>query len=211
MALADEAATSQERLSGKMELRVSVDQASLKAVTDRLAGIRNGVGIACARAINHTVARGKTSIVKTIADESGLKTASVRAAISIKKATPQNLAGSIIIGGKGRPLIDFKSLRVSKRAGVSVQMMKNKPRSIFRHAFKATMKSGHVGIFTRKSADVRRLPIKELFGPGVRTLFEGAPELAQREVAKLQPALLARLEHEIEHLLRTGKPDSSSV
>ena len=45
---------------------------------------------------------------------------------------------------------------------------------LYRHRFKATMRSGHVGIFERRlksGRPVRRLPIDEALGPGIGNVF----------------------------------------
>lgn len=82
------------------------------------------------------------------------------------------------------------------RGGVSAMVVGQ--RVTFKHAFVAKMKSGHVGVFRRRST--RRLDIEELYGLSV-------PQLAEREeVASVVQAgaskrFEARLLHGIDRLL----------
>jgi hypothetical protein len=76
--------------------------------------------------------------------------------------------------------------------GVSVEVNRGK-RTLLRHSFAATMRSGHEGIFRRRGPE--RLPIEELLGsrPVDALLHEGeAPAVAERGAGSLA-ATFARL------------------
>ena len=75
------------------------------------------------------------------------------------------------------PLADFGA-RQTKR-GVTVVIRKGGSRTLIPGAFLATMKSGHVGVFTRVGK--ARLPIQERFGPKISNAFkDAAPAIAER-------------------------------
>jgi hypothetical protein len=82
------------------------------------------------------------------------------------------------------------------RQGVTVKL-----RGSYRHAFLATMKSGHRGVFLRRDAD-KRLPIRELFGPNPAHDITNNPDVYQAVVAEVvQEVLLPRFLHELGRIL----------
>jgi hypothetical protein len=75
------------------------------------------------------------------------------------------------------PLADFGARQTSK--GVSVMIYKGGGRQVIPGSFLATMKSGHVGVFTRMGK--KRLPIQERYGPPISSIFRGtAPYVVNR-------------------------------
>jgi len=81
---------------------------------------------------------------------------------------------SVIIRATGGkiPLINF--IAKQKAAGVSVKVKRQSAGTVIPHTFIAEMRSGHIGIFERTiegGKRVPRLPIKELKGPSIPTLF----------------------------------------
>jgi len=70
-------------------------------------------------------------------------------------------------GRRGIPLSRFLHYQTSK--GVSFIVSYKKGRRLMKSAFIATMKSGHTGIFMRKTK--KRLPIEEKFGPDLRLML----------------------------------------
>lgn len=139
------------------------------------------------RALNRAIAAARTVMVREIARDTGIKQADVRDAIRMQEATfgrPQaRLAASI----DRIPLIDFQARGpVPSRGrghGVSYRLERGRERNP--HAFIATMRSGHRGVFMRLGRT--RLPITELHGPSLGHVF-----------AKHRPAGLARAQEMFE-------------
>lgn len=89
-----------------------------------------------------------------------------------------DMAWRMDVSGKPIPLVDFPNRQTKK--GVSVAVNRGR-RVLVVSAFRATMKSGHTGIFRRQGE--KRLPIDELFSTRVSDVFlDGG----------FVPALLAR-------------------
>lgn len=89
-----------------------------------------------------------------------------------------DMAWRMDVSGKPIPLVDFPNRQTKK--GVSVAVNRGR-RVLVLSAFRATMKSGHVGIFKRR--DKKRLPIDELFSTRVSDVFlDGGfvPSLVER-------------------------------
>lgn len=95
-----------------------------------------------------------------------------------KGATIENAEWALKVSGEPVPLVAYPHRQT--RRGVSVEVNRGK-RTLVRGTFKATMKSGHIGIFRRRGK--ARLPIQELFGsrPIDALLHKGEAEgVAQR-------------------------------
>lgn len=95
---------------------------------------------------------------------------------SARIATPSTPSSAIIVKGKGFPLSAFRPRQTSQGVSVSIKGR----RALIRHAFIATMPSGHTGVFARGKYGARfqfgvgtrhvkrhgkstELPIAELF------------------------------------------------
>lgn len=78
-----------------------------------------------------------------------------------------------VIGKRGRPLkgrhIARKSDRYLPGKGINV-MIRRGSRKLIRNAFVVRLKSGHVGVFAKRSG--KRLPVEELFGPSVVRILD---------------------------------------
>lgn len=80
-------------------------------------------------------------------------------------------------------------------AGVRVKL-----RGSYRHAFIASMKSGHTGVMRRVGKE--RLPMRELFGPNPAHDVTNNPDEYLRMMAQLiETSLLPRVLHEIDRIL----------
>ncbi len=117
------------------------------------------------------------------------------------------------------PMIAFKPTGggvaiPSKPGGVNVTMDKSRGVQIFRHAFRARMKSGHIGIFNRVSAKMggkwrvgwkhkttasgyaARFPIKELMGPSIYDLVD-VPAINAEVMANIDQLLIKNIQGQI--------------
>lgn len=163
---------------------------------------------AIARAVNKTAAAAKTEASREIrAQGYNIKAAAISKSLTITRANNRTLEAVIVVSGRAIPLINYGARQVGK--GVSVQVKNG--RQIIPHAFIATAKNGHRGVFVRVGRAHKKvirggraiwsgLPIKELFGPSIPTAT--ANEAVQRAMARVikdrYPRLLA---HEIKFVL----------
>jgi hypothetical protein len=119
------------------------------------------------RALNRAATSGRLVLVQNIAADTGLKSATVRAALTLRDATPARPEARIAASLKRIPLIDFnaKGPEPSRGRGRGVSYKLRGGGGRLPHAFIATMASGHRGVFMRSRS--ARLPIGEKFGPSL--------------------------------------------
>jgi len=143
-----------------------------KALIAALIGLGKEVGPALTRSLNRAATSVKTEASRTIREELNLKAGAVSKSIHVGRASAGSPEASIRIAGKQVPLIGFIGTR-QVRKGVSVKVKRSGSRKVIAHAFIATMKSGHRGVFTRDKG-AGRLPISEMFSIAVQQALKGA-------------------------------------
>ena len=143
----------------------------------------------------------------------------------MNKMSVADMTADIACIGDPLPLISYSARGVRK--GVSVKVLKEGDRTIVRHAFIATMKSTHRGVFWRKS-NVRggtwkvgvpiklpsfktgsglkkyQLPIHELYGPRIPDVFDD-PEIIDPVMAHASKRFDDRLEYHTSRLLEKAR------
>lgn len=125
----------------RVDIRHNINQA-----VDQLAKFsRDMADKAVTRAINKTAQQAKTSAGREIKDQYQISTRVIGRSISIRRAGRGVMQAVITATGKPLPLIAFQAKKDSR--GVSVQIKGR--RVVVPHAFIATMKSGHKGVFAR--------------------------------------------------------------
>ena len=106
---------------------------------------------AVAHALNVVARKARVAAVREIKSIYKIRskdltaTSTRRKGIGVIKARPTQLESTVLAIGRPLPIMAFGP-RI-RRKGVSVNIMGK--RKVFKHAFKATMKSGHIGIFVR--------------------------------------------------------------
>jgi Prophage minor tail protein Z (GPZ) len=132
---------------------------------------RNLVPRVIARTLNDTADQVQRAASRSLAFELGrqvgLRAKGFQKAIKIIRANPGRLVATLVASGKPIPLIDFNARQV--RAGVSAAPLSQ--RRVYKGAFISRMPSGHRGVFRRRTR--QRLPIREMYGPGVPQAFLG--------------------------------------
>lgn len=176
-------------------------QDNFKQVAIKLFELRNDVlEKAKIRALNKVAAQAKVAASKEIrATGYNMKAAAIKQKITIKRASSGNAVVVIKCSGRPIPLIQFGARET--RAGVSVSVKHG--RKIIRHAFVATMPSGHQGVYVRVGNQHKKisgkwhgLAIKELFGPSIPAAFGN--EIVQAALVRLvREKFPTILEHEI--------------
>jgi hypothetical protein len=153
-----------------------------------LEAIPNGARTAIRSAINDTLKRERTDMTALVADHLNLGPAEIRKRITITdRPTAYSLSGTLTVGYEGVPLEKFKPT-VTKGAGASVTMLKDKGPETFKHAFGAKMPgSGHRGVFSRAKLGVftKRTTVADL-------VRQGFPEHEAREAVRNANGLAGR-------------------
>lgn len=132
--------------------------------------VRDQAPTVAARALNKSAKSAKTAMVKVVRADVGLKAGTVRDAITLVEARPgPEPTAKLRVSKKRIPLIEFNA-RQLKRAGVKANL-KGGART-YPGAFIARTKSGHRGVFKRKTYPRGpRLPIVQLRGPSLAKVF----------------------------------------
>lgn len=145
---------------------------------------------AAASALKKVAQQARTEASSAIRERFNIKKGDVDKKIEVKEGRQDrnNLTATLYITGKGISLTYFgakerrgpkvisrKGIKVLKRQpkgaqGVQVKIMKDGKITTLPHAFIATMKSGHVGVFIRKGKG--RTPIIEKRLVSIPTLFK---------------------------------------
>ena len=197
------------------ELNLEINPAQIREVELMFAGIQNSAVKVLTRAINKTLTGARTDMTDEAYQELNTTKTVIRSSIVVEKASWANLTGKTSRAGKPLSLAKFTGT-AQRVKGVSVKVLRSGKRSILGHAFIATMKSGHVGVFWRKDdtfvgyadkpkldgleygrlPEKYRLPIKELFGPRVEDILAKAERWENVE-SKANARLLKNMEAEI--------------
>jgi hypothetical protein len=187
-------------------IKVNIDARGLKAAGDKLGAFSGRErGIAINTGLKKIVAQGATVGKRAITAEYNVKTAEVgrRMHITYDKgklqaailARPRKHAKGP--GSNRIPLIDF-SARDTKKTGVKFKIRKGSGQAKLRHAFIATMKNGHKGVYMRVPGTKK---IREVFGIDVPHMFSG-PRVKPKVLARVLDVAPRVLLHELEYRLR---------
>lgn len=190
--------------SGIVNITLADDSGSSKALdhaTRLLAGIPGGVQKAAESALSRAATSGRASAAREVGKDYTLKTS------DFKKYTKssqhiQKSGNEISVGlsfhGYHVPLIRFNA-KITSAGLYKVQVKRNSAGDTLRHVFRATMASGHIGLFERYST--RSLPIKQKMGPSVPQMMGANPNLANSVGENVRKVFEERMEHEITAVL----------
>jgi hypothetical protein len=198
--------------------KVEIDTQDLVEVQKTIATFK-GNKIVIVRATNDSLSGLKTESVKLIGAKVTAKAATIRATFSIKKMALARMSAELESTGPALPLIKYTSTKVKK--GVSVRVLKANKKTVVKHAFIATMKSGHKGVFWRRFDDFRvkanptfnygflkgskyALPLEELYGPAIADIFDD-PDIIKPALVAASVRLQARLDHHTNRLIESAR------
>lgn len=148
------------------------------------------------RALNRSVASGRTALVRGIASDTGLKASDVREFVQVREATESTLAATIYASANRVPLIKFgaKGPVPSRGLPPGVRARLKGGAGTYPHAFIASVgKGGHVGVFQRIGK--ARLPIAQLHGPSI---WKASDKFVDTAAARAHEQLAKNLPREIE-------------
>lgn len=199
-----------------MRIQMQLDRASLDQAKIMMAELKGIEPKVKSRAINRSLTSVRAEAVTLIALDLNMTQTKIRDSFTMYKATVANPTGGVVSKSKPIPLIDFIGTRALARGGVSVQVKRTGERVKLLHAFIATMKSGHRGVFEREAGNFGRkfeilknyaalpkkyrLPIEEMFGPRITDEYAKGPiiEATQRRAAEVYTS---NYEHELDYYL----------
>jgi hypothetical protein len=210
---------------GGIAIGIQVDSDRLKAIALAVEGIKQGLPRVVTRALNKTAAHANAEAIRRLVALSGLKAGDVRRAVRLKRASFRMWRATVRIYNRRIPLIRFGARQtvrgVTFRAPAGVDWSAfygagRAGRSVAEHAFIATMPRGHVGVFMRKpGARSRRvkfasagrtrwsaLPIKELYGPSMLALVEGAGGVVEQLLDEAMVMLDKELSAQVKVLMQ---------
>lgn len=127
------------------------------------------------RAVNRGIDAGNTLMARAIAKDTAIKVGDVKKSLRMSRATLANPSARLAASLNRIPLIRFnaRGTEPSRGRGRGVSYKLQGSRGRVAAAFVATMKSGHRGVFVRKThgQGSKRLPIQELAGPSIGAVF----------------------------------------
>lgn len=194
---------------------ITVDQQQVDEIRTLLSGIQNGAERAIRTALNRTLTGAVTLTAKRIGETVTLKSGMIKDNIVATKATNNQLGAKMRMKSRRMPLAAFSTNPTAANMftrdtgnGVSVKVWKNRPTVRFRHAFFAKLSNGYIGLFERRGRN--RLPIDELKGPFLASVYEKTPGLGNEVEQTSADRLLRELASQTDYLLRLNNdaPDA---
>ncbi len=148
------------------------------------------------RTVNKVAPQAKTAAEKAIREDYNIKKKDIR--LKLHRAR-RGLPIAVIAGmRKHIPFARFKNRQM--KPGTRVEMRKGKP-VMYKHAFKATMSSGHAGVYVRQMESGKRsgrTPIQELKGPSPGQLLKRSETI--KDINQLIKAKFKKIfSHEIDY------------
>lgn len=154
--------------------------------------------LAVSRAINRTVNNVKTVMTRAVSKSLRVKQGYVRERIKTRLSTRRALTAAITASAQPIPLIAQGAKGPEPSRGQGRGVTANTAQRRYPHAFIATMRSGHRGVFEREGK--ARLKIKELTSASVAAVFIHHERAGQARADEQLPKNLA---HEVDHMLQT--------
>ncbi len=190
--------------SGIVNVTLADDSGSSKALdraTRLLAGIPGGIQKAAESALKRAATSGRASAAKEVSKDYTLKTSDFKKYTKSSQHV-QKLGDEISVGlnfrGYHVPLIRFNA-KITSSGQYRVQVKRSSSGEIFKHVFRATMSSGHIGLFERYGSS--RLPINQKMGPSVPQMMGANQTLANSVGNNVRKVFEERIDHEITAIL----------
>ena len=178
-----------------------VGDGSIDRVTKMLAGISHGVDKAMGSAIKRAASSGEAYAARVIRDEYHVSASDFKQYTKSKRhIITQGGSTTVDIEFKGFhiPLLKFDT-KFGKDGRVTTRVKRTSGKTVLDNAFKATMPSGHIGIFERVSGE--RNPIEEKFGPSTPQMMSYNDDISQEIGDKVRETFEERIEHEMNAIL----------
>lgn len=134
-----------------MAAGITIDKTDLLSVERSMGAIRKGAPDAIRFATNDSLSALKTAASREIRNHVTAKAKYVNRDITIKKMYVSDMSANVTAKGLPLPLVAYKHSKTMK--GMKIQVLKKGIAKLVKHSFKATMKSGHEGIFWRQKRE----------------------------------------------------------
>jgi hypothetical protein len=184
---------------------IRINEGDLKRVRDVLYGYRNGAEKAVMRAVNHGTRQGRKHVVDGIYAKAALKKADIREHTSFRLAslgTMGSAQAKLILKSGPINLLKYGAKPAGK-SGVSFRIWRDGKREKYRHAFIATLiKARYSGVFevnidSPKYKEGARTPWRRKEGPGIPTIYQQTPGLAEKANELAMEAMMKELDRQV--------------
>lgn len=188
-------------------ISINIDAGQNKISTLILKKLGNKTDRVLADSTNRALQGMRTDGTKLIVSDSGIVRKRVFSAFKIIKSGPNSPTGRVDIFGRPIGLVNFKHTPKNQMTGKTkggVRVKLGQKTVIFKHAFVAEMRSGHVGIFERQrgiKTRTGREKLQELFGPSIPQ-FAGRQHITQTVQKNATARFLKRFEQQSQRWLK---------
>ena len=170
---------------------------ALDRATKLLAGFPGGVEKAAESALSRAATSGRAGAAREVNKQYFLKVSDFKKytkSYQHVKRSGNEINVGLEFHGFHVPLVRFNS-RLSSTGRIRVQVRRDSVSEELRHVFRATMASGHIGLFERSGTN--RLPIEQKFGPSVPQMMGANENLASTIGDQMRNTFEDRMEHEV--------------
>ena len=157
------------------------------------------------RAARRAADKGVTEIKRELSEATTLKSGDIGQRVRrYQYGSPLGMVAGVRISDAPRPLTEFAHWPKNPKRGdiPTVSVYKGKKTKLTQKAFFATMKTGHTGIFEKKTDGSRG--IRQLFGPSTTGLFKANEEIHNRVWDEIWGTFEKRVLAEL-HFILEGK------
>lgn len=180
---------------------IEITEQQINRVNALLGGIKNGPNKAFYNVINRALTTIRTKSGKMIRDSYNIKTGDVKSNqnMKLKRATVQDVEGSVLFAGTVIPLMKFKvNPSEPEQKKVTVSVLRSQGGKRLEAAYVANLGKYGVGVFERLTS--KRESSQQLYGPSAAHMMENADVLQKAETAA-QETINKRVEQEISRIL----------
>lgn len=169
---------------------------ALDRATRLLAGFPGGVQKAAESALSRAATAGRAGAAREVGKQYFLKVSDFKKytkSYQHVRRTGDEISVGIEFHGFHVPLVRFNS-RLGANGRMRVQVRRDSAAEELRHVFRATMESGHIGLFERSGR--ARLPIEQKYGPSVPQMMGANENLASSIGNQMRKTFEDRMDHE---------------
>lgn len=180
---------------------IEITEQQINRVNALLNGVKNGPNKVFYNTINRALSTLRSKSGKMIRETYNIKTGDVKSNqnMKLKRATVQDMEGSVIFAGAVIPLIKFKvSPPQPEQKKVTVSVLRSQGGKRLESAYVANLGKYGVGVFERLTS--KRETSQQLYGPSTAHMMENADVLQKAEQAA-QETINKRVEQEISRIL----------
>ncbi len=180
---------------------IEITESQIERVHTILGMIPNGANKALNNTINRALTTFRSTSGKVVRAAYNIKASDIKnnQNMKMKRATPQDVEGSILFVGTVIPLIKFGvNPKEPARKKVSVSVLRAEGGKRLQSAYVANLGRYGAGVFERLTS--KRESSQQLYGPSVAHMMENENVMSKAEAAA-QETINKRIEHEISRIL----------